>query len=112
MASVPETRGSSGNVGDVERGDHWPLTERQWKFLEVQRRGLGQVAQRLRLGLAFRRRSRLGVQGTEPTLGRGTCQERSERALGTPCHRGQRMLHHAQHLMPTMGMAILQLPLR
>jgi hypothetical protein len=33
--STPETGGSSGNVGDVEGGDHQPLTERQGEFLEV-----------------------------------------------------------------------------
>ena len=43
MASVPETTGSSGDVGDVERGDNKPLAERQRKLLQVQGRCLHQV---------------------------------------------------------------------
>jgi hypothetical protein len=71
MASVPEMRGSSGNVSDVERGDHWPRTERQRKLFEVERSGPSQVAERLLLGLTLRGRTRLGVQRTETSLGRG-----------------------------------------
>jgi hypothetical protein len=66
-----DVRGSSGNVGDVERRDNRPLAERQRELFEVQGRRLSQFAQRLGLGLTLGSGVGLRVQPTEPTLRRG-----------------------------------------
>ena len=50
---------------------HGPLTERQRKFLEIQRCRLGEVSQCFRLGLPLRRSAGLWIQRAEPSLGRG-----------------------------------------